>query len=106
MKIQFGFCLPIFAAPGNLSFRVPNWSEVDASVVLDLARRADGLGFDSIWVADHLMLGKDESILEGWTTLSAIAGATEKIRLGLIHQSNILRNPVLVAKMTATLDHL
>jgi alkanesulfonate monooxygenase SsuD/methylene tetrahydromethanopterin reductase-like flavin-dependent oxidoreductase (luciferase family) len=35
--------------------------------VLPFGRRAEALGYDALWVADHLMLGKDEAILEGWT---------------------------------------
>ncbi len=104
--LRFGFCAPIFAAPGNLNFRTPNCPELDAVAVRSLARRADALGYDSLWVADHLMLGKDEAILEGWTTLSVLAGATQHIRLGMIHQSNVLRHPPLAAKMAATLDQL
>jgi alkanesulfonate monooxygenase SsuD/methylene tetrahydromethanopterin reductase-like flavin-dependent oxidoreductase (luciferase family) len=52
------------------------------------------------------MLGRDQAILEGWTTLSALAGATRRARLGIIHQANLFRPPALTAKMTATLDQL
>ncbi|MEZ4658625.1 MAG: LLM class flavin-dependent oxidoreductase [Caldilineaceae bacterium] len=57
-------------------------------------------------MADHLMLGKDNAILEGWTTLAALAGATRRARLGLIHQAHFFRHPALTAKMTATLDQI
>ncbi len=106
MSVQFGVCPPIFAAPGNVEFRVPNWAEVSAPAVKQMAQRAEELGYDSLWVADHLMLGEGEAILEGWTTLSVLAGVTESIRLGLIHQSNAMRHPPLAAKMAATLDQL
>ena len=104
--IRFGFCLPIFASPGINLFRTPSYGELDALVTLELARLADELGYDSLWVADHLMLGRDDSILEGWTVLAALAGATKTARLGMIHQANYFRNPALAAKMAATLDHL
>jgi alkanesulfonate monooxygenase SsuD/methylene tetrahydromethanopterin reductase-like flavin-dependent oxidoreductase (luciferase family) len=71
-----------------------------------LAKRADELGYDSLWVADHLMLGKDEAILEGWTVISALAGATSRAKLGMIHQALLFRNPALAAKMAATLDQI
>src|SRR5262245_14490023 len=100
---QFGFCLPIFACPGHNLFRTPNFRELDAAATMGLARRADGLGYDSLWVADHLMLGKDEAILEGWTVISALAGATSRAKLGMIHQALLFRNPALAAKMSATL---
>jgi alkanesulfonate monooxygenase SsuD/methylene tetrahydromethanopterin reductase-like flavin-dependent oxidoreductase (luciferase family) len=57
-------------------------------------------------VADHLMLGKDEAILEGWTVLSALAGATTRPKLGMIHMAHYFRHPSLTAKMTATLDQI
>jgi alkanesulfonate monooxygenase SsuD/methylene tetrahydromethanopterin reductase-like flavin-dependent oxidoreductase (luciferase family) len=85
VRIQFGYCLPIFASPGQALFRTPNYTSLDAATTMSLGRSAEELGFDSLWVADHLMLGKDEAILEGWTTLSALGGATSRIRLGLIH---------------------
>jgi alkanesulfonate monooxygenase SsuD/methylene tetrahydromethanopterin reductase-like flavin-dependent oxidoreductase (luciferase family) len=102
----FGFCLPIFACPGYNLFRTPNFRDLDAQATMTLARRADELGYDSLWVADHLMLGKDEAILEGWTVISALAGATRRAKLGMIHQALFFRNPALAAKMSATLDQL
>ncbi|MGY8827181.1 MAG: LLM class flavin-dependent oxidoreductase [Candidatus Latescibacterota bacterium] len=104
--VRFGFCPPIFAAPGNCRFRAPNYAQLDAQQTIVIAQKADVLGYDSLWVADHLMLGKDEAILEGWTTLAALAGSTKRAQLGLIHQSNLMRNPALAAKMAATLDQI
>lgn len=105
-KTQFGFCLPIFAAPGPRFFRTPNYAQLEPRTTFDMAVRADALGYDSLWVADHLMLGRDEAIMEGWTTLAALAGATKQARLGMIHQGHFFRNPALAAKMTTTLDHI
>ena len=104
--VQFGFCVPIFACPGINLFRTPNYPELDAATTMELARRADELGYDSLWVADHLMLGKDEAILEGWTVISALAGATRRAKLGMIHQALLFRHPALAAKMAATLDQI
>ena len=59
--------------PGPSLFRTPNVTQVAAGDVLDWARLADEQGFDSLWVADHLMLGRGNEIFEGWTTLSAAA---------------------------------
>jgi alkanesulfonate monooxygenase SsuD/methylene tetrahydromethanopterin reductase-like flavin-dependent oxidoreductase (luciferase family) len=102
--VQFGFCLPVFANPGANLFRTPNYQTLDARTTLDMGRLAEKLGYDSLWVADHLMLGKDQAILEGWTVLSALAGSTERAKLGIIHMAHPFRHPAMVAKMTATLD--
>ena len=104
--VQFGYCVPIFAMPGGALFRTPNFPTLDCHLAVRTAKLADSLGYDSIWVADHLMLGKDQSILEGWTTLSAIAGMTTNAKLGLIHQGHYFRTPALAAKMIATLDQI
>ena len=103
---KFGYCLPIFANPTAGLFRTPAYAQLDARRTLDLGVHAERIGYDSLWVADHLMLGKDEAILEGWTTISAIGGATSRALLGMIHQSHYFRSPALTAKMTATLDQL
>ncbi len=78
------------------------WEELVA-----FARDAERLGFDSLWAIDHVVGVPDpsEPIFEGWTALSALATATERIRLG--HQVLCVgfRHPPLLAKMAATLDH-
>lgn len=102
----FGYCLPIFANPSAGLFRTPNYDRVDARITLELGRHAEEIGFDSLWVADHLMLGKDEAILEGWTVLSALGGSTSRARIGMIHQAHYFRSPALAAKMIATLDQV
>ncbi len=104
--VRFGYCLPIFANPGAALFRTPNLEKVNARETLDLGIHAEGIGFESLWVADHLMLGKDEAILEGWTMLSALGGVTSRAHIGMIHQGHYFRNPGLAANMAATLDQL
>jgi alkanesulfonate monooxygenase SsuD/methylene tetrahydromethanopterin reductase-like flavin-dependent oxidoreductase (luciferase family) len=105
-EIQFGVCLPIFACPGIQLFRTPGFADIEPSAVLPWGRRGEDLGYDSLWVADHLMLGKDEAILEGWTVLAALAGATTRPKLGMIHMAHYFRHPALTAKMAATLDQI
>jgi len=104
--IQFGFCVPIFAYPGGRFFRTPNYAKLDVATTMQIARLADQLGYDSLWVADHLMLGHENAIMEGWTTLAALAGATHQAKLGMIHQGHFFRHPALAAKMIATLDQI
>lgn len=103
---SFAFCVPTFAFPGPALFRVPGWPELDASVAVDAAIKAEALGFDAVWVPDHYMIGADKAVLDGWTTLSFIAGATRHVRLCLIQQSTLFRHAPQLAKMTATLDQL
>ena len=77
--------------------------------MLDGARRVDRLGYDHIWTWDHLyaIFGDPyQPIFEGWTTLAAWAMATEQTRVGLLVGANTFRNPGLVAKIAATLDHI
>ena len=102
-SIQFGYCLPIFAYPGARFFRTPNYAQLDPRRTIALGRLADELGYDSLWVADHLMLGHDNAIMEGWTTLAALAGATQHTKLGMIHQGHFFRHPALHAKMLEVL---
>jgi F420-dependent oxidoreductase-like protein len=69
------------------------------------------LGFDSFWVMDHFhqisTVGKQEDpMLEGWTTISVLAGITSKIKLGTLVTGVIYRHPSVLAKMGATLDVL
>jgi alkanesulfonate monooxygenase SsuD/methylene tetrahydromethanopterin reductase-like flavin-dependent oxidoreductase (luciferase family) len=103
---RFGFCVPIFAYPGPALFRTPSYERLDPRLTLAAAVECEQLGYDSLWVADHFFLGPEGAILEGWTTLSVLAGLTRRIMLGAIHLCTGFRNPALLAKMAATLDVL
>lgn len=102
--IQFGFCVPIFANPGMAFFRTPCYERLDWGVTKVAIQECERLGYDSLFVADHVFLGRDGAIYEGWTLLSALAGLTERMRLAPIHLCDSFRNPALTAKMIATLD--
>jgi alkanesulfonate monooxygenase SsuD/methylene tetrahydromethanopterin reductase-like flavin-dependent oxidoreductase (luciferase family) len=81
-----------------------SWSESLAA-----ARAADDLGYDYLWGHDHLYsTGGDpfQPFFEGWTTLAAWAALTRRVRLGLLVGANPFRNPGVVAKMAATVDHI
>ena len=76
---------------------------------LEAAQLVDRLGYDYLWGHDHLYsTGGDpyQPFFEGWTTLSAWAMATQHVRLGLLVGANTFRNPGVVAKMAATVDHV
>lgn len=77
--------------------------------MLSEAQQAETLGFHSIWVDDHLLPfnhKNPENRLEAWTSLTALATSTLKIRLGNLVLCNSFRNPALVGKMIASLDNI
>ncbi len=77
--------------------------------LLEAGRKADRLGYDSLWTWDHLypIVGSAEGpIFEGWLTLAAWAGSTSKVSLGLMVGANTFREPTLTAKLATTLDHI
>src|SRR5207245_11675231 len=82
------------------------WTGPAPAAAVVSAVEAGRLGYDSVWVADNLMHGFDDAIMEGWTTLAVIAGRTQHVKLGTIHLAQPFRAPAIAAKMTATLDAL
>ena len=77
------------------------------NVAVDVALRAEQLGFHSIWVYDHfhnVPRPAHEAVFECWTTMAAISQRTSRIRLGQMVGCNSYRNPGLLAKITSTLD--
>jgi len=88
------------------------------------ARRAEALGYDSLWVSDHVVipytirsrypynatgdfpLSPETDFLEPLTVMALVAGVTSKIRLGTSVLVLPHRHPVLTAKMLATIDHV
>lgn len=101
---SFGFCLPIFGSAGDAHVRTPLLEQVDFADLQAAISATEGWGYDSVWVADHLILGNQGEILEGWTLLAALAGMTSRLRLGPIHLAQRFRHPAILAKMGATLD--
>jgi probable F420-dependent oxidoreductase len=113
--MRFGIALPNYGA-----FAQPD-------IIAGLARQAEDLGVDSIWVSDHLVapvdvssiypydrrpdakpgdMGVIERFCEPMITLAYLAGHTRRVRLGISAYVMPYRNPVLTAKHVATLDYL
>jgi alkanesulfonate monooxygenase SsuD/methylene tetrahydromethanopterin reductase-like flavin-dependent oxidoreductase (luciferase family) len=90
MSVRVGVTLPQFTD--------------DAAVFTDGVRRAEALGFDSLWVFDHLWpLGaRGRPILEGWTSLAWLAATTGDVTIGTLVTRSSLRHPAVLAKMAAT----
>ncbi len=74
---------------------------------VEVARQAERLGFESVWLFDHFHTipePTDEITFESFTSLSALAALTERVRLGHIVICTGFRNPALTAKMISTMD--
>jgi F420-dependent oxidoreductase-like protein len=72
-----------------------------------VARRAEQLGVESIWLFDHFHTvprPTDEITFESFTSLAALAALTSRLRLGHIVICTAFRNPALTAKMISTMD--
>jgi F420-dependent oxidoreductase-like protein len=74
---------------------------------VDIAVRAEQLGYNSIWVYDHfhnVPRPAHEAVFECWTTIAAISQRTSRVRLGQMVGCNSYRSPAVLAKITATVD--
>ena len=80
----------------------------DANALIDYGVRMEELGYESVWAWDHTLLGVEPPfpIHEALTILTAVAARTSKIRLGTGVLVMPMRNPVLLAKALATIDHI
>ena len=72
------------------------------------AKEFDALGFDSVWVCDHMYGVPNPSlpIMEGWTLLAAIAAITDQVKLGTLVTPPFFRNPAVLANQIATIDQI
>jgi alkanesulfonate monooxygenase SsuD/methylene tetrahydromethanopterin reductase-like flavin-dependent oxidoreductase (luciferase family) len=79
------------------------WDEARAA-----ALEFDRLGYDSVWVCDHVygVPLPTLPILEAWTELSAVAAITEQVGLGTLVTPPFFRNPAILAKQLATIDQI
>ena len=75
-----------------------------------MARAAEAVGFDSIWVGDHLLYRGDgrpeRGPWEAWTLLAGLAAATERVALGPLVACTAFHAPAMLAKQAATVDEI
>ena len=83
----------------------PRWSDL-----LAMATTAESIGFEAVWISDHVGFGDPDGewrgAWESWTLLSALAAVTTRVRLGTYVTAAPFRNPALLAKMAETLDEV
>jgi F420-dependent oxidoreductase-like protein len=91
-KVKFGVTLPQFGA---------SWAEAR-----EMAELAEEVGFDSVWVADHVFGVGAEDPLEAWTEMTAVAMVTRRVEIGFLVLCNSYRHPPLLAKMATTFDQI
>jgi probable F420-dependent oxidoreductase len=106
--VQFGLALP------HYDFSIPGESPLRFETIAEHARLAEELGFDSLWVSDHVSLSIERYggppgeyfAYEPLTTLAALAGVTARPRLGTLVLAEVLRPAGVLAKALTTLDRL
>ncbi|MGH2697464.1 MAG: LLM class flavin-dependent oxidoreductase [Actinomycetota bacterium] len=106
--MRFGLALP------HYDFSRPDGAPVSWEGLVNAARRAESLGFDSAWISDHFFLslarygGPDEPYgsPEALTALAGLAAVTDRIRLGTLVLCAGFRHPAILAKSAVTIDLL
>jgi alkanesulfonate monooxygenase SsuD/methylene tetrahydromethanopterin reductase-like flavin-dependent oxidoreductase (luciferase family) len=84
--------------------RLVRWPEVR-----DMAQTAEGVGFDSLWLGDHLLYRRPDGNVgpwEVWTSLAGLAEATKRVEIGPLVASTSFHSPAMLAKMAATVDEI
>lgn len=95
-------------APQGWKGEYDGWGAAEAwARTVELTREAERLGFESVWVFDHfhtVPVPTDEMTLESFSTITALAMVTSRVRLGHMVVCTGFRNPALTAKLASTID--
>jgi alkanesulfonate monooxygenase SsuD/methylene tetrahydromethanopterin reductase-like flavin-dependent oxidoreductase (luciferase family) len=81
--------------------------EVPFAELIRMAQAAEQVGFDSVWLGDHLLYDLEvgpRGPWEAWTSLAALAASTERVLLGPLVASTSFHQPTMLAKLAATVD--
>ena len=98
--MEFGICVPHYG------------KAIDVQGIITNVRRAEALGFDSVWVTDHIIVPRTmdliyrDNMLEPVALLSHLTALVPRVKLGTSVLILPYRNPVVLAKMLATIDQL
>jgi hypothetical protein len=102
-RLKIGMYVPF--SERQMDGETPRWADI-----LAMARRAEAVGFDSLWVPDHLIQYYEGVAPRGgwecWTLVSALAAATSRVELGTIVTATSFRNPALLAKIVDTVEEI
>jgi probable F420-dependent oxidoreductase len=104
--MRIGLALP------HYDYSFPDDGPLTWAAMVDAARRAERLGFDSVWISDHFFLDiarygappGPHGTPEPFTALASLAEVTERVRLGTLVACASFRHPALVAKMATVID--
>jgi probable F420-dependent oxidoreductase len=99
------------ARPLKVGVQLPEVErEVRWPEILDMVRAIEDLGYDSVWVGEHLLYRwpdrPSRGPWEAWTSMAAIAAATTRVEFGPLVACTNFHNPALLAKQAATIDEI
>src|SRR5918992_5365977 len=99
------------ARPLKVGIQLPEVErEVPWAELREMARLAERIGLDSIWVGDHLLYrddgGPPRGPWEAWSLLAALAAVTERVQLGPLVAATSFHAPAMLAKKAATVDEI
>jgi alkanesulfonate monooxygenase SsuD/methylene tetrahydromethanopterin reductase-like flavin-dependent oxidoreductase (luciferase family) len=101
--LKIGLYVPF--SERQMEGQTPRWADI-----LAFARRAEAVGFDSLWVPDHLIQYYEGVAPRGgwecWTLVTALATATTRVELGTIVAATSFRNPAVTAKIIDTIEEI